>query len=176
MAFAGDFGAAAALVPFALITNILGETSPGYDADGNITFTKASGQVYTPARVDTLIIAAGTDQTAPLGICQAGAASIANVDTGQLTTAAAGANQHGLPKNFGPGRGNWGGTNATGHNRLRVTAIAALTVNVVADAAGSLQALPAQSGTDATATVRSFFGEVTDSLQLIVECVHSVQG
>lgn len=175
MAFAGSFGAAAALIPFGIITNILGESSPGYDANGNITFTRASGQVYTPARVDTLIISGTTDQTPPLGLLTVGFPAIADADTGQLTTAVAGVNQHGLPANFGPGRGKWGGVNVTGLNRIRVSAVAILDVGVAADGAGSVQSHPIQSGTDATVTVRSYFGEVVDSLVLTVECIHSTQ-
>lgn len=34
-------------------------------------------------------------------------AAAANADTGVFVTAAAAANQHGLPANFGPGRGKW---------------------------------------------------------------------
>lgn len=38
---------------------------------------------------------------------RAGAPAPAAADTGELTTAAPAANQHGLPLNFGKGRGNW---------------------------------------------------------------------
>jgi len=174
MAFAGSFGAAAALIPFGIITNLLGETSPGYDANGNIMFTRASGQVYTPTRVDTLIITATTDQTPPLGICTTGLPTIADADTGGLTTAAPGANQHGLPVNFGPGRGRWG-VDPTGFNRLRASVSSVLNVGVVADSAGSVQTVCVLSGANCTVEARSYFGEVVDTLVMTVECLHSTQ-
>lgn len=173
MAFAGSFGAAEALIPFGMITNILGETSPGYDANGNIMFTRASGQVYTPPRVDTLIITATTGQTAPLGITTVGLPSIVDADTGRLTSAAPGANEHGLPANFGPGRGKW--ANVTGANRLRASVDAVLDVAVVADSAGSVQAVSLLLGADCSVTARSYFGEVIDSFIMTVECIHSTQ-
>jgi|GEM_PF-2593408 len=175
MAFAGSIGPSAALIPFALIKNSQGEQAASYDAAGRIAFTRAGGQVYTPDRVDTLFIAIATDQTPPLGITVTGLPLGASADTGLLVTGVPAANENGLPTNFGPGRGRWDGP--TGQSRLRVTAEAIVDVTVVANAAGALAVStgPVSAG-NARAGVRNYSGEVVDSILLIVECLHSVQG
>lgn len=76
----------------------------------------AGGQEAAQHRVNSLILnisAGGTALAAYADATVDGSAA----DTGVLTTAAAAANQHAIPANFGPGRGNW--TNAD-MNRLDV--------------------------------------------------------
>lgn len=176
MAFGGTFGPSGALLPFGIIFNILGEKGVGYDADGNIQFQRASGSVYTPARVDTLIVAGEIVQnTPPLGALQLGAANIANVDTGQLVTAAPLANEHGLPANFGPGRGNW--ADVTGRvTRLRIEASVQRNILALPAGQGAVEYVTDVAGSDVSALARNTSGEVVDTLRLVVECIHSVQG
>lgn len=179
MALGGTIGPSGALIPANLIVNIKGEIGDSYDALDNIRFLSASGQLYTPDRVDTLFIQIGTDPAAPqpepLGALLAGNANSANADSGALVTAVAAANQNGLPRNFGPGRGNWNGP--TGQLRLRATTAETLNVTVPAAGVGSVvsNAGPAPFG-NAAAVIRNFHGEALSTLLLTVECVHSVQG
>ena len=115
MAFAGDFLAAANLVPFGLIASRQHGAASSYDANGNIQFTTAGGTVFTPGRVDDLLITGASDILLALADdTNDGSAA----DTGVLVTAAAGANQHGLPANFGPGRGGWAGAGTNSRDRL----------------------------------------------------------
>lgn len=176
MSFAGTFGASGALIPATIITNIKGEPGVSYDAAGRIAFQSASGAIYTPDRVDTLFLKGAVDQAIPpLAALVAGPALIANADTGQLVTAAPAANQHGLPTNFGPGRGKWDGP--TGQARINVEPSEELTVVNPALGAGSVVAVSASvGGIDAASTVRNFHGEALNVLTLRVECIHSIQG
>ena len=104
MAFAGTFGGAAKLVPPDLIFSAKFGVGTSYDADGNLQFTTPGATLVTPDRVDELLISGAGDILAAL-INNSDDGSAA--DTGVLVTAAAGANQHGLPANFGLGRGKW---------------------------------------------------------------------
>lgn len=178
MALGGTIGPSGALIPANLIVNIKGESGVSYDAADNIQFQDASGQLYTPSRVDTLLIQVSTDlnagQPAPLGALLAGSTNIANADSGMLVTSAPAANQNGLPANFGPGRDKWDGP--TGQQRIRVTTAEQLNVAVPAAGAGSVVALAGASGGNASAVLRNFHAEPLDTLTLTVECVHSVQG
>lgn len=179
MAFGGTFGPSGNLIPFALISNLKGEQASGYDAAGNIKFLNSAGVEYTPARVDTLIIVGqDADGNPPLAAMAAGPVAAAAADCGQLVTAAPAANQHGLPANFGPGRGNWSGP--TGQlGRLRVTPEVDMTTLAAPAGQGSVMPLnaPVLGGDDVAAFVRNFFNQpISTSLTLIVECLHSVQG
>jgi len=133
MSFGGNFGPVGNLVPFGIIKNILGEQASGYTPDGKIKFMTPSGREYTPDRIDTLVILGFAVQgNPPLAAVVPGNPSTANADTGILVTAAPSAplSQHGLPANFGPGRGKW--ADVTGRfPRLRVTASAAMAAPVV---------------------------------------------
>lgn len=128
MAFAGDFGAAGNLIPFALCYSPVYGQATGYDANGNLQFTTPGGTVVTPARIDHLQITAGQNILAAL-VDNTDDGSAA--DTGVFVAAAAAANQHGLPVNFGPGRGNWGDGNPA-NDRARLRAFIDSAINTVA--------------------------------------------
>lgn len=169
---AASFGAAGNLVPFGLISNIIGEQAVGYDASGNLIFQRASGSTYTPERVDTLVINAGDGV---LGALLAGPPVAANDDVGTLTTAdpTGSLTNHGLAANFGPGRGNWTSEYAF---RLRGSAsIFQMAVAVPATAAGSVQSFTVVGGGNAEILFRNFSAEDAATLRLVVECVHTVQ-
>lgn len=184
MAFGGTIGASGNLIPANLLYNIKGEQGASYDADGRLAFTTADGVVYTPERVDTLVLPIGATEVAgPLKGLVAGSADPANGDTGALTTAAPVVNQNGLPTNFGPGRGKWNSIGpASGPfsvPRLRV----AYETDVVAPAQGftgqgSVMTTETKSllGGDVESITRNFFGQDLSNLVLIIECLHSIQG
>lgn len=175
MAFGGTIGPSGALIPANIIFNIKGELGHSYDADGRIRFQDASGNIYTPERVDTLFVQIAIDQAVPpLGALLVGNENPANADTGVLVTAAPAANQNGLPVNFGPGRGRWAGP--TGQQRIRCEASETLNVVAVAAGAGSVVARSGAGPTDALVTVRNFHGEQLSQLTLRVSVEHSVQG
>lgn len=180
MAFGGDFGPDQALLPFGIISNIKGEAATGYDADGRIKFADAAGREYTPERIDTLVIVGEDDQTPPLAALVAGVGSAANADAGLLVTAAPKANEHGLPTNFGPGRGRWS-TSSTGTvNRFRIELGQELTASALPEAGaslgqGSVGAMTSADTDDVQALVRNYHGDDLDTLKIVVECVHSVQ-
>ncbi|HMO94949.1 MAG TPA: hypothetical protein PKD27_02445, partial [Tepidiformaceae bacterium] len=60
-----------------------------------------------PLRIDSLVLSGATDGTPVLAALANNTDDGSAADTGVLTTAAPAANQHGLPRNFGVGRGNW---------------------------------------------------------------------
>ena len=178
MAFAGTFGASAAMVPFGIIENARGEVGAGYDSDSRLKFARASGSLYTPARVDTLIIRAeasgGEFSTPPLDAIVAGLPSQANADTGALVSAIPIADQHGLPVNFGPGRGKWTERDL---NRLRVFSVPLYIAPVVpGDARGhaSKTTISLVAG-NIVILVRNHDGTELANLQLAVELTHSMQ-
>jgi hypothetical protein len=178
MAFAGTFGPSGNLIPYKLIQNIKGESASGYDANGNIKFITADGVEYTPARVDTLIITGASDDGGPpLDATVAGPTQASSADTGQLVSAAPAVNQHGLPANFGPGRGNWNDPTG-GLARLRVQPEIEITTTQAPAGQGSVMPLnaPVLGGANVSAFVRNFFGDELKALILIVECIHSIQG
>lgn len=113
MAFA-NIGASGALVAAA---NILPAGAYALQPNGTASATgpywrksaagvagRQSGSDRSSRLNQIAIIAAGGDLLVDF---VATPAAIANADTGAFVTAAAAANQHGLPANFGPGRGNW---------------------------------------------------------------------
>lgn len=104
MAFAGTFGAAANLIPFGIINSPIHGAGVSYDANGNLQFQTPGGTVFTPERLDDLFIVGSGDVLAAL-VDNTDDGSAA--DSGVLVSTAPAANQHGLPANFGPGRGNW---------------------------------------------------------------------
>lgn len=111
MAFAGDAGAAGGMIAVGTLHHPRGDVV--YDSDGHTARVEAAsgrlllgGQDQTPdMHLRTLMIhitgegllAGHQDDT------EDGSAA----DTGILDTDAPGANIHGIPSNFGPGRGNW---------------------------------------------------------------------
>lgn len=183
MAFGGTFGPDGALFPFAIIFNIKGEQGSGYDANGRIKFTTASGREYTPERVDTLLIFGSTTEASDaLGGLEPGAVDPTNGDTGEIVTAAPAADQHGLPTNFGPGRGNWASPTG-GVGRFRVLVEEQVTapadeVDGTNEAQGGVTPHndSAPGDADMLCDVRNFHITALSQLSLRVECIHSVQG
>jgi hypothetical protein len=105
MSFAGNFGAAGAMVPAGNMYSRQYGVSVSYDADDNLQFTTLGGTVVTPERVNDLFVVGGGGILLPLIDNDD---SGAGADTGVLLTSSPLAtNFHGLPANFGPGRGNW---------------------------------------------------------------------
>lgn len=172
MAFAGGFGAAAAQITAGNIELNTGEGGDSYDADGRLVVGRASGSLYTPARIDTIqVLSKGGN---PLGAIVAGGPDPANVDTGELVSAVPGANQHGLPANFGPGRGKWTERDL---NRIRVWARPSYTKAVNNDTAGMMTETGAiLVGGDVVIRVRNHDSVAVGPCVLIVELTHSVQG
>lgn len=191
MTFGGTFGPGGNLIPFGLIFNLQGEAAAGYDADGRVRFTSKSGQVYTPARVDTLLIqGAATEASVLLGALVAGGDVAANADVGTLATGVPGVTEHGLPTNFGPGRGNWDEISGVGDGpgpfalpRLRLTYMPKITAPVTQPGVASLGQGSVQTvdiapvaPSNVSSETRNFHGVELDKLLIIVECLHSVQG
>lgn len=180
MAFGGNFGAAGNLVPFALFRTLDGEAGAGYDADGNLILERASGSLYTPRRIDTLLISglateAGGSVLAAVTVGASG--DPADADVGQLVTSVAAANQHGLPANFGLGRGRWGA--GRGVNRLFCHAIdTALDVGAGPANLASVQTTLGNIGLgdDVAITIRNLHIQALDYLLLRPEFLHSIQG
>lgn len=192
MSFAGTFGQGGVLVPFGIIQNIKGEQASGYDADGNIQFMTASGQVYTPKRIDTLIFKAsnGEGQLAgPLGRLQTGVFDPLSIDCGTFSTEAPGLppdiTTHYLPANFGPGRGNWGIVPSGGPftaNRITMEYAVDLDAPGTEGGAntqgqGSVQTSFVDGSKEGIVIigVRSFHGATLETLWIRLSCLHSVQ-
>jgi hypothetical protein len=153
MAFGGDatpkgFGVAAALVNAGAITAPAGVYASSVNGPALAAgpFWQKSARTDRRSRLNAmrLTAVAGVDLLAAL----VGAPDITKGDTGQFSSAAAAANQHGLPSNFGEGRGNWLAEHIVGlmFNLMHagVTAIAAVAdvhdweVKAMAIAAGDL--------------------------------------
>jgi hypothetical protein len=110
-------GAAAAMTPIGVLTTPDGATL-AYDTDG-ITILKTALGTVTPIlrpQINNFRWTIAEDQGPLLLAMVAGVSLAANADVGALTTAAPGADQHGIPANFGKGRGNW---LATDRDRVR---------------------------------------------------------
>ena len=170
-----------ALVQSNVIANIQGESSPGYEpGTGRIQFQRASGSIYTPARVDTLILILKDDEGPPAldVLIPSSDALVANADTGCLVTdAIIPADCNGLPWNFGPGVGQWARVTGRGP-RLRLTFQTLPDSLLAPTGQGSLQyeAEPSIGGADLSTLVRNYFGVQITKLAIIIECLHSVQG
>jgi len=185
MAFGGTMGAAGNLIPFGIIFNLKGEQAAGYDAAGRIRFTNADGVVYTPERVDTLVVNVSVDEIngPPLKAIVPGGDSIANADCGELVTSAPAANEHGLPTNFGPGRGNWNEFLADSGPyslpRVRVGYQPKITAPQQGfGGQGSVMTTDQApvGAADLSVRTRNFFGVDIDKVLMVVECLHSIQG
>lgn len=101
MAFA-QIGAAGALIQAASLQPTGAYAGPNADA-WFVDRVNGGGRAYQPSRLNKIIVS-GARLLEPAA---AAAPDPANDDTGRLVTAAAGANEHGLPSNFGRGRGHW---------------------------------------------------------------------
>ena len=175
MAFAGNFGASGALIPFGICFNLSAEQGAAYDPvlTSQLRFERASTSTYTPTSINTLILDGGA---AALGAAVAGAASEANADCGLLVSDVPAANQNGLPANFGPGRGNWTPADAL---RIRVSFRESCTVvagppvtgpgSVVVDSLGVV-------GGNISILIRNQNAVALTNLNVIVEYLHSIQG
>lgn len=108
MAFAGSMGAAQAMTPIARLSTPDGATLT-YDTDG-FTILKQPFNTVTPIlypQINNLRWTLITGQGPNLLVMVAGASVAANADVGALVTGVPSFNEHGIPSNFGPGRGNW---------------------------------------------------------------------
>lgn len=177
MAFAGNFGAAANLIPFGICFNLSGEQGSGYAVPASLVdqlaFDRASGSTYTPASINTLLLDGG----AALGAVVAGGFNEANADCGLLVSAAPVADTHGLPANFGPGRGNWTLADA---NRVRVSFREQSTVVAGPPVLGPGSVVTADVGVVAggniSISIRNQNAVALDNVTIIVEYLHSIQG
>lgn len=170
MAFAGTFGAAANLVPFGLISSKQYGAASGYDANGNLQFTTPGGTVITPQRINDLFIAADTDILAAL-VDNTDDGSAA--DTGVFATEAPAANEHSLPANFGPGRGNW---TADLLGQLRVDIMEAVnTVAAITNAGGPHIRARGLAAGDVTVVVKNMSEVALASGLFRLQMEHSIQ-
>jgi hypothetical protein len=170
MAFAGDYGAAANLIPFALISSKQYGVASGYDADDNLQFTTPGGTTVTPESVQDLVISAGNDVLAALlNNTDDGSA----VDSGALVSAAAIANEHGLPANFGPGRGNWTQLdliNLNVESREEINTVAAIT-----NTGGPVVRAITLAGSNVGISIKNMSEVVLASQTLRIRLDHSIQ-
>jgi len=106
-------GAGGQMVPIEVLSAPGG--APGgtlaYAPDG-LRLTKTATGTVTPILVKrlanlTLFASSGGAGDELLGPLVAGSPATANADTGAIVTGVPTATQHGIPTNFGPGRGNW---------------------------------------------------------------------
>jgi hypothetical protein len=184
MAFAGNFGAAASMLPTdsGIVQSNKGENlvnyvtaAPQVDFGG---FATSANSYRVPAKVCTLILSGDRDGEVPLlGAMEAGPASGVNADTGLLVTAPPGADEHGLPANFGPGRGKW---TARDVNRVRVSFAQDRSVSEDPSADEMLGACWASvaltdDGTNIVITVRNRMLAELEKTKIVVEYVHSIQ-
>jgi hypothetical protein len=103
MAFGGNAGAAGGLLAVVNYVPAPGAIQSAYDANGAMEYQDAQGNLVKPADQTVALVIGGGTLAAYANVTVDGSAA----DTGILTTAAPAANQHGIPANFGPGRGNW---------------------------------------------------------------------
>ena len=192
MSFGGTFGPAGNLVPFGIIQNLEGESSPGYDAAGRIMFARKSGSIYTPDRVDTLIMFGDKDGSNPLDKLTPDGMIGGTPDIGTLVSAVPQVflGQHGLPTNFGPGRDKWGsvapvsqiGSFAYGRFRIQAEPVIAVSSEqggpapVACQGSVMINSTVSSDPNNVYGVVRNYFGVPVPSLILIVECLHSAQG
>ena len=170
MAFAGTFGAAANQIPFGILASKQYGAASGYDADGRIQFTTPGGTVITPDRFDDLFITATGDILLALvnndddGV---------PADNGLIVSGAPAANQHGLPTNFGPGRGNWV---ANDLGSLKVEFRGAInTVGAVTNTGGPVLRGATLAGADAVISIKNMSEVVLASATIRVQMEHSIQ-
>jgi hypothetical protein len=166
MAFGGQFGASGSILPAAQMRAASGELGASINADGQLVLTRASGSTYVPETFDQFRISCGVAGTPPLAGVVIGLADPANADTGRLVSAAPGQDEHGLPTNFGPGRGKW--TQAD-FERIRIVALPTLNVAAPATGVGSVTMVQGSvAAGDIELDVRNYFEQDLVSLILIV--------
>lgn len=175
MAFAGSFGASANLIPFGILSSKQWGTASGYDANGNLQFTTPGGTVLTPERIDDLFIAATqvAGPSDPLAALIDNDDTGAGADSGVLVTAAPAANQHGLPANFGPGRGNW---TADDLGALKVTIPRAVnTVAAGTNVGGPVVRSINVAAGDVTVAFKNMSEVVLNNATIRVQMEHTIQ-
>lgn len=117
MAFAGSMGAPAAMIPAIVIAGRGPTLQAVYSSGNKIGFPSADGAgVYRP--INELVILPSTGPNAVLLAFIGQSIDGSTGDAGVLTTAVPTGNRHGIPTNFGPGRGAWLGEDLY---RLRVS-------------------------------------------------------
>jgi hypothetical protein len=114
MTFGGTFGAGGNMIPIAGMVSPIGDLTYNPDAISVDLSLFGNTQVIPAPRIDNITIFAELAATPLLGIFNVGGGA----DTGSLSTSAPAGGDHGIPANFGPGRGNWTFNNVL---RLRAT-------------------------------------------------------
>lgn len=172
MAFTGTMGAAAAMTPIGVLSAPGGALAYAADA---IRLTKTPLNSVTPIlqpRLANLRFTMAAGQNQVLQALAVGVADPANGDTGSLVTAAPGVNQHGIPANFGPGRGNWTQNDL---ERLRVHIQAGFySTAAITNVGGPLVASRVLAAGDITILVRNMSQIVLVGLVIDLEWRHSV--
>jgi len=105
MAFGAAAGPAEAPIQSSAIISTPGASQSVYDDDDNLEFQTPDGS-HVKGGADQLSKVVYSFPAALLAYVDATQDGSA-ADTGILTSANSAADQHGLPANFGPGRGNW---------------------------------------------------------------------
>ena len=142
------------------------------DADGVATVLNASGQLLYGADQQPLnelaVVGAEVEAFAD------GTLNGSAIDTGLLVSAAAAANQHGLPVNFGPGRGNWTENDVA---RLQVD-VKARTITAPIDASAIPPVVSVQiTGGDVVIVVKNMStAQVYTDLLINLKYSHSIEG
>lgn len=106
MAFGGTMGAAAAMTPVAAMRVPLGSSVPVYVGD-TISIPTSDGTGTVRDSIQELIFVPITSGSPVLAAFIGQSVDGSSADAGVLTTASPTGNRHGIPSNFGPGRGNW---------------------------------------------------------------------
>lgn len=169
MSFGGTFGAAAAMTPIGIMSSTAGTLT--YNADAisvDLQKNGVSASSFAIEQINNLrILGSGS----PLGVFVAlGDGSTG--DRGTLVTGAPGANEHGIPANFGPGRGNWTSTELA---RLRVLISFYQTGSLANASIGQATAQPPTlAGGDISVIIRNISLAACASLTIDLEYRHSI--
>lgn len=173
MAFAGTMGAAAAMTPIGVLSAPGGALTYAADAVSLLKTPVGSSTPILRPQLDNLRFTMENDQGPVLDVMAVGGPSIANADTGGLATSAPGANEHGIPANFGPGRGNWTQDDV---ERLRVTVQTWRSDGGLATDIGALQPTRVTLGAgDVLIEIRNMSLRAADGIVLELEYRHSIE-
>jgi len=175
MAFGGNAGAAGGqLAAATMFSPVAGADVGAYDANDNLVFRDAANTENVVGqgggRLQQLMIdISGTALSAFVDATVDGSAA----DTGVLTTTGASlANQHNLPANLGPGRGNWTANDlARLVVQLRATELAVPALNV-----GNVYIDDVVlAGGNITIVVKNVSGSALTSVELRLDYQHSLE-